>query len=162
MARHAVDEHQRQFGQRAHVDIDHRQLFVATERRRGAAQTKAGIVDDNRRLQALRRKLRGDYRRGIATFEIHGDHGRAGTTAPGDIIGQRVEPVLPPRHESQLMAVRGEHFGQGDADAGRCAGNEGDRFHGASPPIPTRRSSSKARAQSGGSRALVSAPSFAG
>ena len=37
MARQAVDESERQFGQRAHIEIDHGELLVAAERGGGPA-----------------------------------------------------------------------------------------------------------------------------
>ena len=60
MAREAVDEGERQLGQRPHVEVDHRQLLGAVELGGAADQAEAGIVDDVLRLerrarQALRR-----------------------------------------------------------------------------------------------------------
>ena len=60
MPREAVDESERQLGERPHVEIDHRELVVAVELGRCAGETKTRIVDDVVWLDAVRRERRGD------------------------------------------------------------------------------------------------------
>ena len=118
MPRQAIDEHQRQFGERPHIDVDHRQLLVAADSRGGAAKTEAGIVDDDGRLHCLGRKLCRDDGGGIAAFEIRRQHRRPRPAGRRDLVGERVQPILPPRQQDEFVAVRGKDPRQRGADAG--------------------------------------------
>ena len=86
----AVDPAQRQVGERAHVEIDHREFFGAVECGRLAEQAEAGIVDDDGRLQPARRQ---SPRRAApvpsGAPRSAGDHLRAAVTAAGDFGGER-------------------------------------------------------------------------
>jgi hypothetical protein len=45
MPHETIDEGERQFGECAHIEIDHRELFIATNRCRQPEEPEAGIVD---------------------------------------------------------------------------------------------------------------------
>ena len=84
----AVDEGEREIGQRAHVEIDHGELLGAVERARGADQTEARIVDHGLRLEITRRQCRGDVvRRARAARRPPAE--RSGVAAGGDGVGHR-------------------------------------------------------------------------
>ena len=126
-ARQAVDEAERQLGKRAHIEVDHRQLLGAVERGGGADQSEAGIVDHVLRLDALRSERVADVAHGVAALQVGDDHQRPGAAGRRDLVGQRMQAILAPRHQRQRMAVAREHARQRRADAGRSAGDHGDR-----------------------------------
>ena len=76
MARQALDEGKRQFGQRAHIEIDHGELLGAVERGGRAGEPEAGIVDDVLRLEAARGEFGGERGGRFAPAEIAGKHSR--------------------------------------------------------------------------------------
>ena len=59
----AVDEAERQVGEHAHVEVDHRKLLRAVEARGGAEETEARVVDQELRLEAGLAQLVLDPRR---------------------------------------------------------------------------------------------------
>ena len=135
MARKTVDEPERQFGKRAHIEIDHAELLVAVERRSVTHQAEAGIVDDEIRLELEQFQLRGDLGRGVALLEIGRKHQRARPPGFGNVVGERIEPVGAPRHQHEFMPVRGKDPRQFRADAGGSAREQGDRLH--APLLPS-------------------------
>ena len=66
-------EAQRQLGEHAHVEVDHRKLLRAVEARGGADQAEAGIVDQELRLKAVVAQFVLDPRRGVGLAEIEHD-----------------------------------------------------------------------------------------
>ena len=104
MTREALHESERQFGERADVEIDHRELFVSTELIRPSDEPEGGIVDHDLRLKSARPQLRRETGDGIAALEIHSQQCRTLPAACCEL----------------------------GADAGRRAGNQRDRPH--APP----------------------------
>ena len=133
----AVDKGQRQFGERADVEVDHAKLFVSVEIGRRAGQPETGIVDHDRGLEAARRKLRRNARNRVALFKIDCQHRRPRPPGGGDFVGKCDETVFAPRDQDEFMAISRKNARQFRADAGRGAGDERDRFH-VSPPTRRR------------------------
>ena len=134
VALEAVDEGQRQLGERAHVEIDHGELLVAIELRRRADQPEAGIVDDNRRLEIARAELGGDAADGVRRARGRGGrHSRPRPAGRGDFVGELDEPVLAARHQHELVSMLRENTGELGTDAGGGAGNQRDRSLHSSP-----------------------------
>ena len=145
VARQAVDERQRQLGERAHVEVDHGELLVAIELQGRPDQPEAGVVDHIRRLEIARAEFGGEKGNGARPLEIDAQHVGPRPAGRGDFVGQLDQPVLAPRHQNELMSVLGENPRQLGADAGGGAGDQRDRSHSspsASSRLPTRRRSS--------------------
>ena len=79
MLHDAVDPAQRQICERAHVEIDHRELLGAVDFRRGAVQAEARIVDDDRGLEAASEQLVRDACRRVRALQIGRDDDAACT-----------------------------------------------------------------------------------
>jgi hypothetical protein len=140
-----VDEGERQLGQRAHIEIDHGELRVAIEPCRLADEPEAGIVDHIRRLEIAGVELGGKKGSGARPLEIDDQHIGPRPAGRRDFVGKLHQPVLAPRHQSELMPVLGEDARKLRTDARRGAGDQRNRSH--SPPSasacsPMRRRSS--------------------
>ena len=94
-----------------------------------ANEAEARVVDDVLRLGPRCRKRLADGARWLRLRQIGGDDDGPRLTAFFDLVGQRIQSIDPPCHQCQRMAVPREDARQLDADAGRCAGDQGDRFH---------------------------------
>ena len=90
----AVDEAEREFGERAHVDVDHGELLGAVEGIRRAEEAEARIVDDHVRLDAAALEGGGDRLRGIVAPEICGQNRRPRHALPCNGVRQRIERLL--------------------------------------------------------------------
>ena len=100
----------------------------------GPHKPKAGIVDDDLGLEARADNNCPRMRdHGISLFEIGRHHDRTGPPRRGDLIGERIEAILPPRHQNELMAMCCKDTRQFRANTGRGAGNQRDGFHGSLP-----------------------------
>ena len=119
-----IGKPQRQIRQRADIDRDHAELRGAIELDRMTEQAEAGIVDDVFDLHPCGGQGRGDHVAGIGLFEIARDHDRRGSAAGGDFLRQRRQPIRPPRHQRQTMAVRCENARQFGAYSRRGTGNQ--------------------------------------
>ena len=104
----AVEEREREIGQRAHVEVDHRKLLGAIEAAGGADQAEAGIVDDGVRLEIGGRRARRRFLRGIRAREIRAQNRRPGPAARCNGIGHHVERLLAPGNENEVMTVGGK------------------------------------------------------
>ncbi len=129
----AVDEGERQLGQRAHVEIDHRELLGAIERRRRPEQAEARIVDDDLRLDAvpsasrdLARRIPRRCRSSAATSGRGGRRSRQ-SRRRAHRAAARAAPPAPPR--ARWRRTRG----RARADAGRRTGDQRDRALAARP-----------------------------
>ena len=100
----------------------------------GPISPKPALLTTIGGVEPARGQLRGDAPDSIPPLEIDAQHRRRRAARGGDLVGERGEPLLPPRHQNQLMAVRGEDTRQRRADARRRAGDQRDRLHEASPP----------------------------
>ena len=137
MPRQAVDEGERQVGERAHVEIDHA---------RAARRDRASAARPTSPKPALLTMYCGSSPRAASASPIRAaasgcarsiaSTSGCGRPVGGDLGGQLVQPLLAPRHQHQLVAVAGKHPRQLRADAGRRAGDERDRRH--APPPPAR------------------------
>ena len=108
MARETVDEAQRQIGQRAAVEVDHRELFGAVERMRLAEQAVARIVHQKRRFEIAC----GEFARRSVGRNRRERGRRAGCAAwvAGGAIFSAIAVKLrdPPREQHDLVAVLGK------------------------------------------------------
>jgi len=126
----AFDKAQRQLGEHADVEIDHRELPLAVEARGGAekVQRPALLTRELRRgdhARAIRFSISGS---GIDLAEIDGDDVAAARGhAPRSRAAERVELRRAARDQDERMAVVGEqHWQRGRADAGGGAGDQGN------------------------------------
>src|SRR5579862_7447960 len=147
MAGEAVDEGQRQFRERADVEVDHAELLVARQVGGPSDESETGIVDDDLRLELEQQELPANPDCRVTLLEVHRHHDRTGMPRRGDVIGKRVETILPPRHQDKRVAVRRKNPRQLRADAGRSARYQRDRFHGSLPesdsPLTWRRNATR-------------------
>jgi hypothetical protein len=119
-----VDEAQRQVGERAAVEIDHRELVGAIERVRLTEQAIARIVDQEGRLELARLELAGDPVRAVGTREIDREDMRRAMAGVADALGDRGELRNAPRRQHDLVAVLGEDLGKRGPDPRRSAGDQ--------------------------------------
>ena len=138
MTRKTVGKDQRQFGERADIQIDHAELLVPRQRGRRADQSKAGVIDDKLRLKFEQEKLLANLDRGVTLFEVCGQHHRTRLASRCDLVGQSLKAVLTPRDKHKFVTMCREHPRQLRADAGGSAGDQRDGLH-ASSPESTRR-----------------------
>ena len=128
--RQLIDKPQRQIRQRPDIEIDHRKLVGAIERRYAAKQAEARIVDHIFDLDILRLQRRGDDIAGFGLLQIAGDDDRAGRICRGvrghDLVGEGFETVGAARHQRHACSAGGEQLGQFITDARRRAGYQSD------------------------------------
>src|SRR5581483_1358243 len=121
-----LDEGERQFGERADVEVDHAQRLLAVARGGEPDQAEGGVVDDVLRLEVVRAQRLGDRLRGAGRGEVGDDHRRHARTRGGDLRRQRLETVGAAGDQNEVVAVIREHARELGADAGRGAGDDGD------------------------------------
>src|SRR5262245_757745 len=123
----AIDEGEREIGERTQVDIDHRKLLGAVERVRGSNEAEARIVDDHVRLETALLERLGDVARGIDARDVRSQNGRPARALRRNGIRQRGERLLAPRDQNEFVAVGGKLVGERGADSRRRAGDQRDR-----------------------------------
>ena len=89
MAREAVDEAQREVGQRADVEVDDGELLAAIEIGGESDQPEARVVDHELRLDAGGAQRRIEPVAAVARCQIHRNHQRPRMAACRDGIGHR-------------------------------------------------------------------------
>ena len=134
MAREAVGEAQRQVGQRAHVDVNHAELFGAVELQPLAHQAEARVVDEILGFDTGRGQRRRNHVAGFGVLQIAGDDQRLLAAALDDFVGKRLQPVEPARNQRHAMAVGGEDLRQLGADARRRTGDQRNALRHVSRP----------------------------
>ena len=103
LARQAVDKGERQISERADIEVDHRQLLGAVERSGAADEAEAGIVDhDIAARKPCAVSASPISRVAVAALQVGDDHQRPGAAGRRDLIGQRAQAILAPRHQRQL------------------------------------------------------------
>jgi hypothetical protein len=106
VAGEAVDKGKRQLGQRAHVEIDHLQLFVVIERAGGSHQAEACVVDHELRLNALCRQRIADHARDSRFQQVGRDDNRSRRTGRGNFVSQPAQQVFPSRTSTNSCRSR--------------------------------------------------------
>jgi hypothetical protein len=126
MAGKTIDKGDRQFGQCAHVEIDHLKLLAAVARRRQADQSKTCIVDDELWLRPIRRQRVTDLPHGVGRRQVARNYDRPPCAGCRDLVGKFLQPVFAPGHQRQLMAVPGKYASERYADPGRRSSDQGN------------------------------------
>nr|WP_245868278.1 hypothetical protein [Actinomadura meyerae] len=139
-------------------DVDDRALAALLHARDGGAHERRGredlhadelgglvggelgerhVVGDARVVhqhgQRLGRADPGHLVDGVAAGQIGGDGPYADLRVRA---GELVQPLLAPAHQHQVVAVRGQAFGESPADAGSGTGDECEPAHHRSFPLP--------------------------
>ena len=112
MTREAVDPAQREIGQRAAVEVDHRELVLPVERRGRPEQAVARIVDEKRRLEIAGGQFLREEFRAVGTREVHGKDMRRAMAGGANARGIRQAaargvPQAPPRGRSARRRGQG-------------------------------------------------------
>jgi hypothetical protein len=123
------DERKRQIGERPHVEIDHRELFLEIDLGRRAGQAEAGVVDHDVGLDVVHGQQIADAIDRVGLPKIDRHHQWALVAERRDRVGKLGEAILPARDQDELMAMLGEDASERGADAGRSAGDQRDRAH---------------------------------
>ncbi len=129
MALYAIHESERQVGQRAHVEIDHAEQFVAVAVGGIAVQAEAGVVDDVLRLQIAHFERQSDPRHGVVFRKIDRKDQRYFRASRFKLGSERLEPRLAPRHQNERMPVPGKRASELGADTRRSSGDDGNGSH---------------------------------
>src|SRR5262245_64662764 len=108
MAGKAVDERERQFGQHAHIEVNHLQLLVAISSAGKAHQPEPRIVDDKLRLGAPSGQSLAYQVRHAGNEKIGCNDDRTASPGRGNFIGQRIQPLYSSRNQYQLVAMSPE------------------------------------------------------
>ena len=133
-----VDEREGEIGQRAHVEVDHRELRGTVEPVRGSDEAKTGIVDDRIRLQSAPGERLADLLRRIDGRDVQRQNGRPGAALGRNGVRKRNKLGLAPGNQHHLVAFGGELMRERRPDPGRRAGDQRDgaflRAHAGSVP----------------------------
>ena len=129
MPRQAVNEREREVGERADVEIDHAELLVARKPGGAADQTETGVVDDGLRLKPAGRQRLADPRGRVGLRQVDRQHRRLWPPTGFDRGRQFIQALLAPRHQHQIVAMPGKNVGKLAANSRRRAGDERDRRH---------------------------------
>ena len=117
MAREAVDPAQREIGQRAAVEVDHRELVLPVERRGGAEQAVARIVDEIGRFEIAGGKFPRDEFRAVGTREVHRKDMRCAMSGGANARGNLGELGRSARRKHHLVTVLREDMSKRGPDA---------------------------------------------
>src|SRR5215216_3083201 len=104
------------------VDLDHLPVVVALITAEGTEQHDAGVVDQHVRAAQLLPHAFGGRNDAVAI----GDVGLDGDGAVAEVAGKGSDAVKATREEGDAVAVRRQCTGGRFADAGGCAGDDGD------------------------------------
>ena len=119
-----IGKSQRQIGQRADIDRDHRELLVAVELDGATEQTEARIVDEEFDFNAFSGQRGGNLVAGVCLLEVARNHDWSARAFDGDFRGQYLQPVGASRHHRHAMAVGSKDTYQLSANPRRSTRNQ--------------------------------------
>lgn len=126
----ALGDHggEEEFGQRGEgvdVEVEHVEFFLEVGFEEKAEVAVACIVDEDVHMDAGRLEFVVDFLRGLGQGEVFDEDAGVGVVFGFQLGGEVLEGLFAAGDEDEVEAVGGEQFGEFEADAAGCAGDEG-------------------------------------